>query len=570
MTMSTRMRVVSLLVLVVAGCGGERVDMACRTAAQCLDDWRQHYDEPALEWLQANPEPTRRLAVKLLLSADHRDRDLGAWLVTLAKLDDDPVIHRVAASSLALGPEATRLHRTPQHFLPSLAEMMRLVERAPPRDLGYAHLTGKFGMPAVKAVEQRLRCRPTCPRLDPTQAAAILGSARSNAIASLPIAAEAREVLARSINAPIIDIVDDEQASAIARLEAGLQLSHTMWRLDDYAPTASTAIVLKRLLSEGTASERRDAVRVVVALVSPLSPTDWQLITHEMQAQGISLEMLPLHLVSDLPQNGPAHDFLLQRLSGTDTREALMALNLLSDFGSRQPLSSDLIDSLLANPDPDLAAQSARESHRAGTALNSINRALASHWFPATRVMFGGSGTPKERYRQIQNATCLTKAQRLTSTVVHTTTAPRTLRQASRLLNAEVAYAVEHDNMLVASAFHGEFGGYLAVLRDGEPPEIIGQEPFGPLVHLGDNRFLVTSGVAHMGSLSGSVYELQVGPASSTLTHRLGGLSQPLALEKRRGRVLLSTYAFGVMDVTDLSAPRWLGCQRPPDTPTRQ
>ena len=134
-------------------------------------------------------------------------------------------------------------------------------------------------------------------------------------------------------------------------------------------------------------------------------------------------------------------------------------------------------------------------------------------------------------------------------------------------MQTDISHAVEYDDTIVASFFHGEFGGYLAVLRNGQPPEIIGHEPFGPLLHLGGNRFLVTSGVAHMSSLAGDVYELQVGPVSSTLTHRLGDLSQPLAIERRRGRVLLSTYAFGVMDLTDLSAPRWLGCQRPPDTP---
>jgi hypothetical protein len=569
MTASTRILVASLLALTLAGCGGERAITACRTATQCLDDWRQHYDQPALDWLRANPAPSRRLAIKLLLSADHRDRDLGAWLVTLAELDDDPAIHRVVAPSLELGPEATRIHRTPRRFLPSLDWMMRRVDRAPSRDRAYADLTGKFGMRAVKAVEQRLRCRPACPRLDPMQAATILGSARSNAVASLPIASAEREGLVRNMNAPIIGIIDDDRASDSARLEAGVLLSNQLWGHDHYIASRSAATVLRRRLANGNVDERRDAAKVLVALVSPLSAADWRLVADEMRTRRISLEALPLHLTPDLPKDGPLHDLLMQRLSGTDTREAFMALSLLSDFGS-QPVPEGDLEFLLLSPDPRLAAQSARELHRSGMPLDSIDHALASHWFPATPFMFGGLASSKERYRLVHNSTCRTKAQRLAPVVVEDATRRRALRRASRLLKAEVSYAIEHDGMLVASAFHGEFGGYLAVLRDGRPPEIIGHDPFGPVLHLEGNRFLVTSGVAHMGSLSGEVSELQVGPESSTLTHRLGGLSQPLAIEKRNGRVLLSTYAFGVMDLTDLSAPLWLGCQHAPDTPIRQ
>lgn len=566
MRRSARFFAASLLALVVAGCDGAKAVMACRTAAQCLDEWRRHYDQPAREWLQANSAASRRLAIKLLLSSNYQDRDLGAWLVNVADLDDDPAIHRVVAASLERGPEAARLHRTPQDLLPSLDHTLRLVDRSPPRNYAYAGLAGRFGLRAVSAVEQRLRCRPACARLDPMQASAILSSVRVRAMRS-PSTQGGSAPDGQEVVVPIAQLIDDERESDTARLEAGLLMSYQLWRHGDYMMTPSTAAMLKKLLQHGTASERRDAIRVAVSLAAPPNTTDWQLITSEMDAQRVSLETLPLHLSSTFPESGPLHDLLLRRLSGEDSREASLALHLLSDFGSRYLKERASIQALLSSPDPSLATQAALTLRRAGMLSAEIDRAMASHWFPAARVMSDAGISSRDRYRAVRNSTCRTKPQRLSAVIVESTQNHRLLRRASQRLQTDISHAVEYDDTIVASFFHGEFGGYLAVLRNGQPPEIIGHEPFGPLLHLGGNRFLVTSGVAHMSSLAGDVYELQVGPVSSTLTHRLGDLSQPLAIERRRGRVLLSTYAFGVMDLTDPSAPRWLGCQRPPDTP---
>lgn len=566
MRTSARCVAISLLVLVVSACGGGNPIAACRTAAQCLDDWRRHHERPALEWLQENPAAFRRLATRLLLSSSYRDRDLGAWLVTIADLDDDPAIHRVVAASLERGPEAAHLHRTPQDFLPSLDDILRLVERAPPRDFAYAGLAGRSGMRAVHAVEQRIRCRPECARLDPMQASAILSSVNLRMMSHSSNDGTGTEA---SVVAPIIRLIDDEQASDTARLEAGLLLSYRMWRHGDYVMTSSTTDMLKQFLQHGTAGERRDAIRVAASLTAHPDATDWRLVATEMDAQRVSLEMLPLRLSADFPKRGPLHDLLLRRLSGEDSREASTALHLLSDVGSRH-LERSHVQPLLANPDPVLATQAAQAMREAGMPSAKIDRMMAAHWFPAATVMSDAGIRARDRYRAISNSTCRTKAQRLTAVVVEGAIDRHALRLASRRLQTDVAHAVEHGGTVVASISRGEFGGYLAVLRDGQPPEIIGHEPFGPLLHLGGDRFLVTSGVAHMDSLAGDVYELQVGPASSTLTHRLAGISEPLALDVQRRRVLLSTHAFGVMDLTDLSAPRWLGCQRPPVAPIRQ
>lgn len=568
MTTSARLFAVPLLVLVVAGCGGGNAVMACRAAAQCLDDWRQHYDQSAHEWLRANPVASRRLAIKLLLSSSYQDRDLGAWLVTVADLDDDPAIHRVVAASLERGPEAARLHRTPQDLLPSLDQTLRLVERSPPRNYGYAGLAGRFGVHAVSAVEQRLRCRPACARLDPMQASAILSNVRVRAMPS-PSTHRGIKPDGQDVGAPIVRLIDDERASDTARLEAGLLMSYQLWRHGDYVMTPSTVGMLKKLLQHGTASERRDAIQVAASLAAPSDTTDWQLIATEMDAQRVPLETLSLHLSSDFPQSGPLHELLLRRLSGEDSREASTALHLLSGFGSRPLNDRAEVRLLLSSSDPSLATQAALDLRRAGMPSTEIDRMMALHWFPAAPVMSDASISSRDRYRAIRNSTCRTKPQRLSTVMVESTPNQRLLRRASQRLQTDISHAVEYNDTIVASFFHGEFGGYLAILRNGQPPEIIGHEPFGPLLHLGGNRFLVTSGVAHMSSLAGDVYELQVGPTSSTLTHRLGDLSQPLAIERQRGRILLSTYAFGVMDLTDLSAPRWLGCQRPPDTPMR-
>lgn len=566
MRKSVRCLAVFLLMLVMAGCSGGSAIMACRTAAQCLDDWRERYDQPALEWLQTNPASSRTLAIKLLLSSNYQDRDLGVWLVTVAALDDDPAIHRVVSASLERGPEATRLYRTPQDLLPSLDHTLRLVARSPPRNHGYAGLAGRFGVRVVSAVEQRLRCRPVCARLDPMQASAILSNVRVRAI---PSSRHRRgsDLDEQDVVAPIVRLIDDERASDTARLEAGLLISYQSWRHGDYVMTSSTADMLKKLLQQGAAGERGDALRVAASLAAPFDATDWQLIATEMDAQRVSLDTLPLHLSSDFPKPGPLHDLLLRRMSDKDSREAVMALHLLSDFGSRHPSEHASVRALLSSPDPVLATQAAMDMRKAGMPSTEIERVMASHWFPAAPVMSDVSISSRDRYRAIRNSTCRTKAQRLAAVVVEGSTDRHALRVASRRLQTDVAHAIEHDGTIVASIFEGEFGGYLAVLRNGKAPEIIGHEPFGPLLHLGGDRFLVTSGVAHMSSLAGDVYELQIGPTSSTLTHRLGDLSQPLAIERQRGRILLSTYAFGVMDLTDLSAPRWLGCQRPPDTP---
>ncbi|PZQ30659.1 MAG: hypothetical protein DI562_06650 [Stenotrophomonas acidaminiphila] len=562
--MAARILALSLLVLALAGCGGKNEVLACRTAAQCLDDWRQHYNEPALAWLQANRAPSRRLAIKLLLSSRHEDRDLGVWLVNLAGLDDDAGIHRVVGSSLKLGPEAAAIYKTPSAELPSLEETMRLVMQAPRGSDVYAGLAGRYGMDAVMAVEQQLRCRPSCERLDPAQASVILSSARSKDIRGLPLSDPRRDVTEQRVIAPFIALAEDEQASDMARMEAALLVARRTWDPSTFTASPSLSAFLRKHLTAANMGMRRDAALSILSLVKPLTDDDWERIAGVLDAQALSLDVLPLNLFHDSPPDGAVATFLWRRLAGKDTREALIALRLLSDFEARAVIMHDTIWPLLSNPDPELAALSGRILFRAGTPVESVEKALASHWFPATLPMFGGSAPWRARQRDVRNSTCLVKKQLLSEVTVNDTLSGRHRRKASRRLRTEVSHAVEHDGTLVAAISHGEFGGYLAVLRDGQPAEILGHEPFGPLLHLDGNRFLVTSGVAHMGSLAGDVYELHVGPVSSTMTHRLGGLSMPLALERQDGRILLSTYAFGVMDMTDLSAPRWLGCQRPP------
>jgi hypothetical protein len=564
MTTSARILVVSLLALAVAGCGSESPARACRTAAQCLDDWRQHYNNPALEWLQANPAPSRRLAIKLLLSSRHQDRDLGVWLVNLAGLDDDAGIHRVVASSLELGPEAAAIYKTPLELRPSLERTMQLLMQAPRRSEVYAGLASKFGMDAVLAVEQQLRCRPACERLDPAQASAILSSVRSRGTRDLPLGDPGRDGAEQRVIAPFIALAEDEQASDMARMEAALLVARQTWDPRTFTASPSLSAFLRNHLATANIGMRRDAALSILSLVKPLTDDDWEHIAGVLDEQALSLDVLPLNLVHDSPPDGAFETLLLRRLGGKDTREASIALRLLSDFESRAITTHDAIWPLLSNADPELAELAARVLFRSGRPAASLEKALASHWFPATLQMFGGSAPWRERQRNARNSTCLVKAQRMSEVTVNDTSNGRHRRKASRRLQTDVSHAVEHDGTLVAAISHGEFGGYLAVLRDGQSAEILGHEPFGPLLHLGDNRFLVTSGVAHMGSLAGDVYELQVGPLSSTLTHRLGGLSMPLAIERRNKRILLSTYAFGVIDLTNLSAPRWLGCQRPP------
>ena len=564
MRRSARFFAASLLALVVAGCDGGKAVMACRTAAQCLDEWRRHYDQPAREWLQANPAASRRLAIKLLLSSNYQDRDLGAWLVNVADLDDDPAIHRVVVASLERGPEAARLHRTPQDLLPSLDHTMRLVDRSPPRNYAYAGLAGRFGLRAVSAVEQRLRCRPACERLDPAQASAILSSVRSKDVRNLPLGDPRRDAGEQRVIAPFIALAEDDQASDMARMEAALLVARRTWDPNTFTASPSLTAFLRKHLAARDVGMRRDAALSILSLVKPLTGDDWERITGVLDEQALPLDVLPVNLAHNSPPEGAFETLLLTRLGGKDTREAAIALRLLSDFESRAVTGHDAIWPLLSSADPELAALTARVLLRSGSPETDIESMVASHWFPATLPMFGGSAPWRTRQKDVRNSTCLVKKQRLSEVTVNATPNVRHRREASRRLQTSVSHAVEHDGTLVAAISHGEFGGYLAVLRDGRPAEILGHEPFGPLLHLSDNRFLVTSGVAHMGSLAGDVYELHVGPVSSTLTHRLGGLSMPLAIEGRNGRILLSTHAFGVMDVTDLSAPRWLGCQRPP------
>ena len=564
MRRSARFFAASLLALVVAGCDGGKAVMACRTAAQCLDEWRRHYDQPAREWLQANPAASRRLAIKLLLSSNYQDRDLGAWLVNVADLDDDPAIHRVVVASLERGPEAARLHRTPQDLLPSLDHTMRLVDRSPPRNYAYAGLAGRFGLRAVSAVEQRLRCRPACERLDPAQASAILSSVRSKDVRNLPLGDPRRDAGEQRVIAPFIALAEDDQASDMARMEAALLVARRTWDPNTFTASPSLTAFLRKHLAARDVGMRRDAALSILSLVKPLTGDDWERITGVLDEQALPLDVLPVNLAHNSPPEGAFETLLLTRLGGKDTREAAIALRLLSDFESRAVTGHDAIWPLLSSADPELAALTARVLLRSGSPEADIESMVASHWFPATLPMFGGSAPWRTRQKDVRNSTCLVKKQRLSKVTVNATPNVRHRREASRRLQTSVSHAVEHDGTLVAAISHGEFGGYLAVLRDGRPAEILGHEPFGPLLHLSDNRFLVTSGVAHMGSLAGDVYELHVGPVSSTLTHRLGGLSMPLAIEGRNGRILLSTHAFGVMDVTDLSAPRWLGCQRPP------
>ena len=564
MRRSARFFAASLLALVVAGCDGGKAVMACRTATQCLDEWRRHYDQPAREWLQANPAASRRLAIKLLLSSNYQDRDLGAWLVNVADLDDDPAIHRVVVASLERGPEAARLHRTPQDLLPSLDHTMRLVDRSPPRNYAYAGLAGRFGLRAVSAVEQRLRCRPACERLDPAQASAILSSVRSKDVRNLPLGDPRRDAGEQRVIAPFIALAEDDQASDMARMEAALLVARRTWDPNTFTASPSLTAFLRKHLAARDVGMRRDAALSILSLVKPLTGDDWERITGVLDEQALPLDVLPVNLAHNSPPEGAFETLLLTRLGGKDTREAAIALRLLSDFESRAVTGHDAIWPLLSSADPELAALTARVLLRSGSPEADIESMVASHWFPATLPMFGGSAPWRTRQKDVRNSTCLVKKQRLSKVTVNATPNVRHRREASRRLQTSVSHAVEHDGTLVAAISHGEFGGYLAVLRDGRPAEILGHEPFGPLLHLSDNRFLVTSGVAHMGSLAGDVYELHVGPVSSTLTHRLGGLSMPLAIEGRNGRILLSTHAFGVMDVTDLSAPRWLGCQRPP------
>jgi hypothetical protein len=567
MTTSAGILAISLLALAVAGCVSESPAMACRTAAQCLDDWRQHYNDPALKWLQANPAPSRRLAIKLLLSSRHQDRELGVWLVNLAGLDDDAGIHRVFVSSLELGPEAAAIHKTPLELRPSLEKTMRLLMQAPRRSEVYAELAGKFGMDAVLVVEKQLRCRPACERLDPAQASAILSSVRSRGTRDLPLGDPGRDGAEQRVIAPFIALAEDEQAPDMARMEAALLVARRTWDPRTFTASPSLSAFLRNHLAAANIGMRRDAALSILSLVKPLTDDDWERIAGVLDEQALSLDVLPLNLAHNSPPNGAFEALLLRRLGGKDTREASIALRLLSDFESHAVTKNEAIWPLLSNADPELATLAARVLLRSGAPGERINKALESHWFPATFQMFGGERPGSARRRDIRNATCLVNAQRLSEVVVGDASNGRQRRQASHRLQTDVSHAVEHDGMLVAAISHGEFGGYLAVLRDGQPAEILGHEPFGPLLHLGGNRFLVTSGVAHMGSLAGDVYEMQVGPVSSTLTHRLGGLSMPLAMGRQDGRILLSTYAFGVMDLTDLSSPQWLGCQRPPVAP---
>ena len=350
----------------------------------------------------------------------------------------------------------------------------------------------------------------------------------------------------------------------MARMEAALLVARRTWDPNTFTASPSLTAFLRKHLAARDVGMRRDAALSILSLVKPLTGDDWERITGVLDEQALPLDVLPVNLAHNSPPEGAFETLLLTRLGGKDTREAAIALRLLSDFESRAVTGHDAIWPLLSSADPELAALTARVLLRSGSPEADIESMVASHWFPATLPMFGGSAPWRTRQKDVRNSTCLVKKQRLSEVTVNATPNVRHRREASRRLQTSVSHAVEHDGTLVAAISHGEFGGYLAVLRDGRPAEILGHEPFGPLLHLSDNRFLVTSGVAHMGSLAGDVYELHVGPVSSTLTHRLGGLSMPLAIEGRNGRILLSTHAFGVMDVTDLSAPRWLGCQRPP------
>ena len=543
----------------LVGCDSATGNMACRSATTCLKQWDGTHDERALDWLKAHPDRSRRVAIGLLLSPDYRDREYGEWLVTLADLKDDAGMHAVVAKSLELGPEAAGVYKTPFSQLPSLDRTLDLANRAGPRDQTYAALTGKFGPAAINALEERIRCRPACARFDPEQARAIVSAVMAEEIYRLPVDTEVRSRRRSELLAPITTLANDDSASDIARLEASVLLASRL-QLDKPVVRESLAALLRGFLASADASQRRDAMEVLLGTSPPPSPEDWKRISGEMERQDLSLQMLQMAIAPERPYPSTIDSLLRHRLMGVDTSEALMALNLFTSHGDIPLPDGVSADALLHDPDPELAAGTARILARSGTPAATVRMSLQKHWFPVTTTMLGDASPGPENYRQRMEMTCGRSLRRMTDVRVSGDTDNSSVRMASQQLQTDVAYAAKAGPVTVASVFHGEFGGYLAVFRPGKTPEILGYEPFGPILHLGENRFLVTSGVAHMGSLSGDVYDLEVGPRSSRLTHRLGGLSQPLALERRKNRLLLSTYAFGVMDVTDLDAPRWLGC----------
>lgn len=551
---------IGLAIALLNGCDSLAGDAVCRSVTACLKQWDSTYDKRALSWLKAHPDRSRKVAIGLLLSPDYRDREYGRWLVTLADLDDDAEVHAVVADSLELGPEAAGIHKTPRNQLPGLERTFELANQAQSRDQTYAALAGKFGPAAIKALEMRIRCRPTCARFNPEQARAIVSAAMADELYRLPVDAEVRGRRESEMLAPITILLNDTTASDIARLEASVLLSSRL-RFEKPMVSESLLALLRRFLVSEDLSQRRDAVAILLTTGPSLTLEDWSRISGEMHRQNISIQILPLSMSSNFPIPQAFDELLRHRLMGTDSNEALAALNLLTDYGKLSPPRNIDVDMLLDNPDPELAAQTARILARSGTPVGELQTSLKKHWFPATPSMFGDASPGPKNYQMRMETTCDGSLQRMAEIQVTGHMDKPAVRMASLQLQTEVAHAAKAGPVTVASVFHGEFGGYLAVFRPGQAPEILGYEPFGPILPLSGDRFLVTSGVAHMGSLSGDVYELEVGQHSSRLTHRLGGLSQPLALERRKDRLLLSTYAFGVIDVTNLDSPLWLGCE---------
>ena len=545
----------------LGGCDSAAGTLACRSVVTCLKQWDSTYDQRALTWLKAHPDRSRRTAIGLLLSPDYRDREYGEWLVTLAGLEDDARIHAVVAKSLELGPEAAGIHKTPSNQLPGLERTLELANHARPRDQTYARLAGKFGPAAIKALETRIRCRPACARFDPEQARAIVSAVMADEIYRLPVDTAIQSRRGSELVTPIIALANDESASDTARLEARVLLASRL-QIDRPVDNETLTALLRRFLASEDLAQRRDAMTVLLDSDISLVLEDWRRITGEMEQQNVSLDVLPWNPYLDRSLPPPLGKLLRHRLLGPDSSEALKALNLLTDHGDRQLPDDVQVDSLLHNPDPELAAQTASILIDSGASPDTLRMSLQNHWFPTTATMLENRSPAPENYQRRMEMTCGRSLRRMTDVRVSGNRDNSSVRMASRELQTNVAYAAKAGPVTVASVFHGEFGGYLAVFRAGQAPEILGYEPFGPILDLGENRFLVTSGVAHMGSLSGDVYELEVGPHSSRLIHRLGGLSQPLALERRKDRLLLSTYAFGVIDVTDLNAPRWLGCEQ--------
>lgn len=563
--MGRRIGLLAGMVLAMAplgGCDSATVAVACRSVTACLKQWDSTYDERALIWLKAHPDRSRRVAIGLLLSPDYRDREYGEWLVTLAGLKEDAGIHAVVAKSLELGPEAAGIYKTPLNQLPGLERTLALASHARPGDQTYARLAGKFGADAIKALETRIRCRPACARFDPEQARAIVSAVMADEIYRFPVDAEVRGRRGSELVAPIIALANDDSASDSARLEASVLLASPL-QIDRPVANESLAALLRRFLASEDLSQRRDAVTALLATDQSLTPEDWRRISGEMEHQNLSIQILPMTAPSNRPIPQAFDELLRHRLMGADSSEALAALNMLTGYGEL-PLPGNIgMGALLHHPDPELAVQTARILARSGTPVGALRMSLQKHWFPATTTMLGDASPGPENYEQRMKMTCGRSLRRMTDVRVSGHMDKSAVRMASRQLQTDVAYAAKAGSVTVASVFHGEFGGYLAVFRPGKDPEILGYEPFGPILHLGGSRFLVTSGVAHMGSFSGEVYELEVGSHSSRLIHRLGGLSQPLALERRSNRLLLSTHSFGVIDVTDLDVPRWLGCERP-------